>query len=538
MPKWIPVRNASAFRLLFERFYLCPRPWRYETAKELQTLSFQGMKSAYSGGGFVADLGYNSEDAQEVIDSLEINDWIDNMTAAVFIEFSLYEPTSSLYNAVKLLFERLPSGGTNTITQFKTLSVYSPQDANFRGFYETCQFLFMLVLLFCAGTEVGKVYQHGFVYLKNPWSWLEIILLVSSLVSLAMFFLKQSYTSEFIRDVRKNPFQSWSTDNIALWSDLEEALLSFVVFLVTMKLLRIIRFNSHIIQMRMTLGIAAKYFWSFSVVFMVIIIAYVMLTTLTFGRNVYEYRSFFQSFSSVLLMLIGSKAPFYNLQMVNIILGPFFIFAYMVSIVMVLLNMFLAILNEAYTESREQGQEGLPDMQLANLLKKTAKKAAKRAKVTIIKVIEALPHLVRQQQRRPVLTVESESLIEKSFGENESDSAFNDDDNVSLRDIIALLSGIKHDISNSVMSLDDIVPMVKIHDADRRWCRPNYGSDDEDGSTYSCTSLFDLDSEFDSAFFSSDNQIYRRNRRWLLRNDSLFEDEWNRRIFVGTEEFV
>ena len=538
MPKWIPVRNESAFRLLFERFYLCPRPWRYERAKELQTLSFQGMRSAYSGGGFIADLGYDSEDAQQVIDSLESNDWIDSMTAAVFIEFTVYEPTSSLYNAVKLLFERFPSGGTNTITQFKTLTVYSPQDAHFRGFYETCQFLFMLVLLFCVGTEVGKVYQHGCVYLKNPWSWLEIILLASSLVSLAMFFLKQSYTSEFIRNVRKNPFQSWSMDNIALWSDLEEALLSFVVFLVTMKLLRIIRFNPHIIQMRVTLGNAAKYFWSFSVVFMTIIIAYVMLTTLAFGRNVYEYRSFFQSFSSVLLMLIGSKAPFYDLQMVNIILGPFFIFAYMVSIVMVLLNMFLAILNEAYTESREQGQEGFPDLELANILKKTAKKAAKQTKVTAIKVIEALPQLVKQRQSRPALAVESECLLDSSFGESERDSAFNDDDNISLTDIIALLSGIKHDISNSVMSLDDIVPMVKIHDADKRWCRPNYGTDDDDATIYSCTSLFDLDGEFDSAFFSSDNQIYRRNRRWLLRNDSLFEDEWNGRIFVGTEEFV
>lgn len=497
---------------------------------------FQGLASTYSGGGYIADLGYNTEDALQVIDNLESNNWIDNMTAAVFIEFTLYEPATSLFSAVKLLFERFPSGGTNTITQFKTLTIYSPQDPNFRGFYETCQLLFMLLILFCVGTEVGKIYQHGCTYFKDPWRWLEIILLASSLISLAMFFLKESYTSEFIKEVKKNPFQSWSTDNIALWSDLEVALLSFVVFLVTMKLLRIIRFNPHIIQMRMTLSIAAKYFWSFSAVFITIMIAYVTLTTLTFGRNVYQYRSFLQSFSSVLLMLIGAKAPFHELQRVSTIIGPFFMLTYMVSIVMIFLNMFLAILNDAYTESREQGQEGLPDLELSNLLKKTAKKTGKKTKEKAIKVIQALPQLVRKKQPNTTVAQEDEILMDPSIGENEDDSAFNDEDNVNLQDIMILLSDIKHDISNSVMSLDDIVPMITIYDADKRWPRPNYSSDDEDETFYTCSSVFG--SESDSAISKSNNYIYRKNNDRSLPYDSLIMEEWNRRAFQGVDVFV
>ena len=484
----------------------------------------------------MADLGYNTEDAEQVIDSLQFNDWIDNMTATVFVEFTIYEPATSLFSAVKLLFERSPNGGTNTITQFKTLIIYSPQDPHFRGFYETCQLLFMLVILFCVGTEIGKIYQHGCNYFKDPWSWLEIVLLSSSLASLAMFFLKESYTSEFIKKVKKNPFQSWSTDSIALWSDLEVTLLSFVVFLVTMKLLRIVRFNPHIIQMRMTLHIASKYFLSFTVVFMTIIIAYVTLTTLTFGRNVYEYRSFLRSFSSILLMLIGAKAPFHELQAVSIIIGPFFVFAYMVTIIMIFLNMFLAILNEAYTESREQGQEGLQDLALSKLLKRTAKKAAKKTKVAAIKVLQAIPQLAWQKRSETALALENEVLNDPSVGGQEDDSAFDDDDNISLSDIIALLSDIKYDIGNSVLSLDDTVPIVTIHDADKRWSRPNYGSDDEDGRFYSCSSLFS--SESDSAISKSDNRIYRRNNGRSLRNDSLLMDECNRRNFLGSEAFV
>lgn len=534
--KWIPIQNYSEFELQFKRLYLCPRPWRYETAKELKTLSFQGLMSTYSGGGYVADLGYNTEDALRVIDNLEINDWIDNMTAAVFIEFNIYQPASSLFSAVKFLFERFSSGGTNTITQVKTLTIYSPKDPNFRGLYETCQLLFMLMILLCVATEIGKIYQHGCSYFKNTWSWLEIVLLASSFASLAMFFLKESYTSEFITKVQENPFQSWSMDNIALWSELEVTLLAFVVFLVTMKLLRIIRFNPHIIQMRMTLATASKHFVSFTFVFMTIIIAYVTLTVLTFGRNVYEYRSFAQSFSSILLMLIGSKAPFHELQEVSIIIGPFFVFAYMVTIIMIFLNMFLAILNDAYTESRENGQEGLEELELSKLIKLKTKKVAKKTKVTAIKVLQALPQLVRQRQPTTAVTFEDEVSNVRFFAEKDEDSAFNDEDNPSLTDIIRLLSDIKDDIGNSVLSIDDVVPMVTIHDADKRCSRWTDGSL-EDVQFYSSSSLFS--SESDSAISRSDNLIYReRNDKSLCDEFLLLVNEWNRKNAEIGETFV
>ena len=483
--------------------------------------------SAYSGGGFIADLGYNTEEALRVIDDIEINNWIDNMTAAVFVEFTIYQPASSLFSTVKFLFERLPSGGTNTITEVKTLTVYSPKDSTFRGLYETCHLLFMLLILICVATEIGKVYQQGCSYFRNLLSWLEMILLTSSFVSLAMFFLKESYTSEFIAKVQENPFQSWSMDNIALWSDLEVTLLAFVVFLVTMKLLRIIRFNPHIIQMRMTLAIASKHFLSFTFAFMTIITAYVSLTVLTFGRNVSEYRSFARSFSSILLMLIGSKAPFHELQEVSIIIGPFFFLAYMVTIVMIFLNMFLAILNDAYTESRETEQKGLGDLELSKYIKVKTKKVAKKTKVEVTKVLQALRRLARQNQPPTAVTFDNE-VTSATSDKKDDVSEFREEDNPSLADIIRLLSDIRDDIDNSVLSLDDVVPMVTIHDPDKGWFQ-NDGSLD-DFRFYSTSSLFSSDS--DSEISNPDNSIYHRNKYISL------DDEWNRQNAEMDEAFV
>ena len=59
--------------------------------------------STYSGGGFIADLGYDLETAQLVLEGLQYNNWIDRRTRALFVEFMLYEPTTNLFAFVRLV---------------------------------------------------------------------------------------------------------------------------------------------------------------------------------------------------------------------------------------------------------------------------------------------------------------------------------------------------------------------------------------------------------------------------------------------------
>ena len=540
MPGWIPIYNLTVFKSHFEKLFLCPRPWRYETAKELQTLSFQGLISVYSGGGFVADLGYNTDDALQVIYSLEENGWIDNATAAVFIEFIIYEPTSSLFSSVKFVFERLANGDTNAITRIKTLTIYSPQDPRLRGFYETCRLFFMLLVLLCVACELVNIYKRGCAFFKDLWSWMEILLLSSSTLSVATFFLKEAYTSKFIAKVKKNPFQSWSVDEIELWSDLEVTLLSFVVFLVTMKLLRIIRFNPHIIQMRLTLRIVARHFPSFMMVFFTVIIAYVQFTTLTFGRSVYEYRSFVRSISSILLMLVGAKAPFHKLQAVSMVLGPFFVFAYMISIVMILLNMFLAILNDSHTESRRFGIEGLEDLEFSRLFKQKAKQVTHQVRVIVSKSIQGFPRRLNQGLPGSAMAFKREegmAFLCENKDENHDineGSRFTGDGESSLNNVIKLLGDIKEDLTPSIVSLDDIVPIVTIDDTDKRWCESLESL--EGWKRYSSSSLFGTES--DSALSKSSYLRNRAQDEKAVIGDFLLSESCNRRNALQRETFV
>ena len=42
MPGWVPVHNKSVFHTTFDLKRACPKPWRYRTEGELNTLPYRG----------------------------------------------------------------------------------------------------------------------------------------------------------------------------------------------------------------------------------------------------------------------------------------------------------------------------------------------------------------------------------------------------------------------------------------------------------------------------------------------------------------
>ena len=69
---------------------LCPEDWKYNEDGELGSFDSWGRFAVYSGGGCLANLGYNKFTAKRILDDLIRNDWIDRQTRAVLVEFSLY----------------------------------------------------------------------------------------------------------------------------------------------------------------------------------------------------------------------------------------------------------------------------------------------------------------------------------------------------------------------------------------------------------------------------------------------------------------
>lgn len=349
-PEWIPFTNTSQFESVFDLEKMCPKPWRFRSSLELRTLSYQGFYSTYNGGGFVADLGYNIKSALNVLNKLQANNWIDEFSVAVFIEFTVFNPSSSLFSVARCLYERFPTGGIAFSRSIKTLTLYKSSSNNFQRFYEVCQLLFMVIILFFVVNEICKICHQKKKYLTGFWNWVELLQIITAVCAVVMYFMKAKYASSFVKRIGNNPFETSSADYIVLWSTVEIYVLSFLIFIVTMKFLRLIRFNHHVCQMMGTLSRAVNPLLSFFMVFVAAVLAYTQMAFLLFGSTMDQYSSFFNSLRAVLQMLLGGKMFFYDLKATDSLLGPLFVFLYMFTMSMILLNMFLAILNESYIE--------------------------------------------------------------------------------------------------------------------------------------------------------------------------------------------
>ena len=163
----------------------------------------------FDGGGYVAELGYNSLSAINVIKVLEENRWIDNQTAAVFVEFTVFEPSSSLFSAIKLLFERSPIGGSHALVNIKTLSLYASPDPKSRSLFQICQLLLMIILIVFIFAEIGKLRREKCSYFTGLWNWLELFQISSTICALVFFFLKESQTSQFVKKNSGKPLQDF-----------------------------------------------------------------------------------------------------------------------------------------------------------------------------------------------------------------------------------------------------------------------------------------------------------------------------------------
>ena len=365
LPQWIPLKNLSHFSSLND---ICPKPWRYQSKAKINTLSHEAVTETYNGGGYVADLGYNKESAVEVVRDLREHNWVDERTAAVFIEFTLFDPSSSLFCNVRNIYERLATGQVVTKVDVRVLSLYPSLDVNLQSFYEVCQLLFLIAIVVFFIVEMVKYFRQK-KYLFQVWNWIQLILLTVCLVAVVMSFLKGKQTSLYVQDIQTNPYDTFSSDFITRLLDMETFWLSMAIFIITLKLLRLVRFNPHICQMQQILRRSAQPILSFSFVMAIAILAFSQFGFLCFGVKLVSFSSFFKALRVVLLMSVGKSINNAEVHLQYPVLGPLFLFLFLVFILFVLINVFVAVLVDCYAEIREeQGDGGFVDAELGTFM--------------------------------------------------------------------------------------------------------------------------------------------------------------------------
>ena len=458
MPQWrkIPT-NETVLLSEFALRRMCPRPWRYKTSEELQSLPLQGLRALYGGGGFVADLGYTKASALRVITNLQNNSWIDEKTRAVLIEFMVFDSSTNLFSAVSYIYEALPLGGAATFKRINTMSLYGATGK--RSFSAVCELIVLLMVFYFITAEAVKIWKEKCSYFKSAWAYVEMAQILSAIATVVLSIFQRYYTTKLVNRIHANPFETSSFHYTVMWSDLENALIAVLVFILTIKVLKILQFNEHISSLAASMVRCRAKIVSYSAVFMVAFLAFMQVALLVFGSTTKVYSSVSEVFRTQFGLFIGGDTDYQDLKSANRIIGPIYFFLFMTTMASILINMFLAILNESYREVRVYPDREHEEAEMLRVFLDYAKKKVSK-KLTSFQDTKFLPrrdsYSVQNQHSQykkkfeedckytPINWSNCDSISEKGLvtNDNVTESSFLEDIKKRLRNISSELRDI------------------------------------------------------------------------------------------------
>ncbi|XP_061573957.1 polycystin-2 isoform X2 [Cololabis saira] len=347
--------------------------WMYTTESEMNGSSHWGQVSKYGGGGYYQDLSRTKEESAFQLQFLKDHLWLDRGTRAVFLDFSVYNGNINLFCIARLLVEFPATGGVVTSWQFQTVRLIR-YVSSWDYFVAVCEVAFCLFILYYVVEEVLEIHVHRLHYFKSLWNCLDVLILVLSIVAIIMSIARTAMARNLLSGLLENYTSHPSFEPLANLQVQFNNMAAVIVFFSWVKLFKFINFNKTMSQLSSTMSRCAKDLVGFAIMFFIIFLAYAQLAYLVFGTQVNDFSTFQASIFTQFRIILGDF-NFSEIEEANPVLGPIYFTTFVFFIFFILMNMFLAIINDTYSEVKADMSQHRSEMEMTDLIKKGCNKA-------------------------------------------------------------------------------------------------------------------------------------------------------------------
>ncbi|PNI49853.1 PKD2L2 isoform 1 [Pan troglodytes] len=345
--------------------------WRYSTSNTNSPWHW-GFLGVYRNGGYIFTLSKSKSETKNKFIDLRLNSWITRGTRVIFIDFSLYNANVNLFCIIRLVAEFPATGGILTSWQF-----YSVKLLRYVSYYDyfiaSCEITFCIFLFVFTTQEVKKIKEFKSAYFKSIWNWLELLLLLLCFVAVSFNTYYNVQIFLLLGQLLKSTEKYSDFYFLACWHIYYNNMIAITIFFAWIKIFKFISFNKTMSQLSSTLSRCIKDIVGFAIMFFIIFFAYAQLGFLVFGSQVDDFSTFQNSIFAQFRIVLGDF-NFAGIQQANPILGPIYFITFIFFVFFVLLNMFLAIINDTYSEVKADYSIGRrPDFELGKMIKQSYK---------------------------------------------------------------------------------------------------------------------------------------------------------------------
>uniref|UniRef100_A0A673JP16 Polycystic kidney disease 2-like 1 protein n=1 Tax=Sinocyclocheilus rhinocerous TaxID=307959 RepID=A0A673JP16_9TELE len=353
--------------------------WQYHSEKEIKGSNHWGLLTTYSGAGYYQDLAKTKEESAAILTDLKDNLWLDRGTRVLFIDFTAYNANINLFCVIRLAVEFPATGGAIPSYQIRTVKLIRYVNT-WDFFIIGCEILFCVFILYYIVEEILEFRIHKLSHFNSIWNILDIVVILLAVVAIVFSAFRTIKVDELLGNLLEQPDIYADFEFLAFWQTQYNNMNAVNLFFAWIKIFKYISFNKTMTQLTSTLARCALDIFGFAIMFFIVFFAYAQLGYLLFGMEVETFSTFNKCIFTQFRIILGDF-DYDAIDRANRVLGPIYFFSYVFFVFFVLLNMFLAIINDTYSEVKSELASQKDEFQIADLIKQSYEKTVMKLKL-------------------------------------------------------------------------------------------------------------------------------------------------------------
>jgi len=342
---------------------------KWTSVEETKGGTWIGRLNRYDGSGYIVDLPTNQGQAKAILEQLEQAMFIDRQTRAVFIDFNLYHPVYNLDTIGRVALELPAAGGIHPKLEVKTWQLDKYFGANGDRYmvleiafwigvcWYTFEEIFQLVTSTCSMCSCwkDKIFE-SYDSLGDYFSDSTNILDLSNVIFFVLYAAFKSYGAQYERE--NINYRDMETKYVSLrWvqriNSVESYMTAFNGWLLCIKIFKYLNWNEKFRFLFKILRSASTDLFVFLLVLFVIMLSFGMFGYLSFASDCRDYRTIVYGLGN-LFRYIVTDMDYEELNASNTFVGNLFYILWNIMMIVILVNVLIAILCDAYAEVTEE----------------------------------------------------------------------------------------------------------------------------------------------------------------------------------------
>ncbi|KAH8371961.1 hypothetical protein KR093_009516, partial [Drosophila rubida] len=350
MPQWkLPYERMG----YTDKYWNIYKPWLpssviYSHAEKffLEFYKHQGYYHDYPETvGYITMLARTRNNSMKVINYLRSNDWVTHRTAALFLDFTLYNADANIFSICTLLVELTPFGTIAHKVEVHSIKMQVMDQLGTWGL--ALGMVYILVLIQFSKTLVVTLWYEP-SKLRSMWNKLDLIILVLNALVVSLIIVQEMMVASLLNQIEyANKLQFVDFRKPALVKSTCSMLLGVLVMLTTLRLWKVLQFASVFQLFSFALFAAWQALASTALIIIIFLFGFSIAVVIINGNNTINFTFIMRSIANLLCFSFGFSqhiSPqdlFHGGRIIGIIL--YLILAFVIA--QLLINVFVSTIN-------------------------------------------------------------------------------------------------------------------------------------------------------------------------------------------------